>query len=87
MNTINMKKVGNTYEQDMDPYSEYLHTPNNSQSSNIDTKETKIPTIQSKIDVARGQMNQVVGNIDEVIEGAELIFEFGDMLAKRFRRF
>ena len=40
-----------------------------------------------RIDIARQKMNKVIDGIDEAIEGAELIFEFGNKLAERFRRF
>ena len=40
-----------------------------------------------KIDTARKKMNNVMSNIDEAIEGAELIFDFSNMIAERLRRF
>lgn len=86
MSTVNMKKVGDVYEQDMDPYSEYHHQTNQSvQPSTVNSVQV---TVQPKrIETARQKMNQVIDGIDEAIEGAELIFEFGNKLAERFRRF
>lgn len=86
MKTVNMKKVGDVYEPEMDPYAEYQHN-----STKPDVEESA-PHVEAtaqprRIDEARKQMNQVIGNVDEVIEGAELIFEFGNKLAERFGRF
>lgn len=84
MDTVNMKKVGDVYEQDMDPYSEYHHQS----KQEIQPIHSVEVTVQPKrIDTARQKMNKVIDGIDEAIEGAELIFEFGNKLAERFRRF
>ena len=83
MSTVNMKKVGDVYEQDMDPFSEYNHTqePVAKEKSQVEVVVQPRP-----IDNARKQMHQVVDNVDQVIEGVELMFEFGNKIAERFRR-
>ena len=85
MSTVNMKKVGDAYEVDMDPFAEYKHT----KPQDVSESETYVEatTQPKRIDEARKKMNKVVENVDEMIEGAELIFEFGNKLAERFGRF
>ena len=85
MDTVNMKKVGDVYEQDMDPYSEYQHQPKQEIQPTCSNMEVAVQP--KRIDTARQKMNRVIDGIDEAIEGAELIFEFGNKLAERFRRF
>lgn len=86
MDIVNMKKVGDMYEQDMDPYSEYRHQ-SKQEIKQTCSNSTQVTVQPKRIDTARQTMNKVIDGIDEAIEGAELIFEFGNKLAERFRRF
>lgn len=90
MSTVNMKKVGDVYEQDFDPFSEYSHQPNKVEFNTREVtpiKHVEVSMQPNKHEAARNKMNKVIDGIDEAIEGVELIFEFGNKLAERFRRF
>lgn len=89
MDIINMKNVDGVFEQDMDPYSEYQHPTSKSSTGGVKSNNCTVEvTVEPrKIDTARKKMNNVMSNIDEAIEGAELIFDFGNMIAERLRRF
>lgn len=84
MSTINMKKVGDTYEPEMDPYSEYQHEQ---PAKPEEKKVAKAEVHTRKVSQAREAMNAMFDNIDEAIDGAELVMEFGDKFMERLRRF
>jgi len=90
MDIINMKNVDGVFEQDMDPYSEYQHPtskPATTGGMKANNSTVEVTVEPRKIDTARKKMNNVMSNIDEAIEGAELIFDFSNMIAERLRRF
>ncbi len=81
---INMKEVDGVFVQDMDPYAEYEYKEEKQAQSKRQTEVVVQPSNQKQ---ARDKMNQMIENIDEMMDGMNIMLEFGNKLAERFRRF
>ena len=50
-------------------------------------RQTEVVVQPSNQKQARDKMNQMIENIDEMMDGMNIMLEFGNKLAERFRRF
>lgn len=78
MTTVNMKKVGNSFQPEsieLDPYSEYEHVDEPVQEPNNQMASVAQQPLQPK--------EQLFKNIDDLFEGANLVFDLANHVMKK----